>query len=63
MQRDSGAPLLEFFAGGGLARLSLEPEFSCVFANDIDPAKAESYRAAFGDDAMRQCDVWALNAA
>jgi DNA (cytosine-5)-methyltransferase 1 len=36
MQRDSGAPLWEFFAGGGLARLGLEPDFACTFANDID---------------------------
>lgn len=62
MQRDSGAPLYEFFAGGGLARLGLEPDFACVFANDIDPAKAAAYRAAFppGDD-MRQGDIWKLN--
>ncbi|HYD86526.1 MAG TPA: DNA cytosine methyltransferase [Vitreimonas sp.] len=62
MQRDSGAPLYEFFAGGGLARLGLEPDFACVFANDIEPAKAAAYRAAFGDDDMRQGDIWKLNA-
>ena len=45
MQRDSGAPLYEFFAGGGLARLGLQDAFSCVFANDIEPAKARAYRA------------------
>lgn len=64
MQRDSGAPLWEFFAGGGLARLGLEPDFSCTFANDIDPAKAAAYRAAFppGDD-MHQGDIWKLTPA
>lgn len=62
MQRDSGAPLYEFFAGGGLARLGLEPDFGCVFANDIEPAKASAYRAAFGGDDMRQGDIWKLNA-
>lgn len=64
MQRDSGAPLYEFFAGGGLARLGLEPDFACVFANDIEPAKAAAYRAAFapGED-MRQGDIWKLNSA
>ncbi|MBN8607281.1 MAG: DNA cytosine methyltransferase [Caulobacterales bacterium] len=61
MQRDSGAPLYEFFAGGGLARLGLEPDFTCVFANDIEPAKAQAYRAAFGDGDMRQGDIWKLN--
>ena len=28
MTRDSGAPLYEFFAGGGFARLGLEPDFA-----------------------------------
>jgi len=60
MQRDSGAPLYEFFAGGGLARLGLEPDFTCVFANDIEPAKAQAYRTAFGGDDMREGDIWAL---
>jgi DNA (cytosine-5)-methyltransferase 1 len=61
MQRDSGAPLWEFFAGGGLARLGLEPDFACTFANDIDPAKANAYRAAFppGGD-MHEGDIWKL---
>ena len=60
MQRDSDAPLYEFFAGGGLARLGLEPDFSCVFANDIDRAKIGAYRAAFGDAHLRQGDIWKL---
>lgn len=63
MQRDSGAPLFEFFAGGGLARLGLEPDFACVFANDIDPAKAAAYRAAFPGGDMREGDIWRLNTA
>jgi hypothetical protein len=63
MLRDSGAPLYEFFAGGGLARLGLEPDFGCVFANDIDPAKAAAYRAAFPGDEMREGDIWRLSAA
>ena len=61
MQRDSGAPLFEFFAGGGLARLGLEPDFRCVFANDIDPAKATAYRRAFGHGEMREGDIWKLS--
>lgn len=60
MQRDSGAPLYEFFAGGGLARLGLDPDFACVFANDIAPAKAAAYRNAFPGEDMRQGDIWAL---
>src|SRR5262249_32396028 len=60
MQRDSGAPLYEFFAGGGLARLGLEPDFTCTFANDIEPAKARAYAAAFAGDEMRVGDIWNL---
>jgi len=63
MQRDSGAPLYEFFAGGGLARLGLEPAFHCVFANDINPAKAAAYRRAHGGDDFREGDIWTLTTA
>ncbi len=63
MTCDSGAPLYEFFAGGGFARLGLAPEFKCVFANDIDVAKAGAYRAAFGAAEMRVGDIWALSPA
>lgn len=63
MQRDSGAPLYEFFAGGGLARLGLSDDFSCVFANDIDPAKARAYRTAFGGEDLREGDIWGLSSA
>jgi DNA (cytosine-5)-methyltransferase 1 len=35
----------DFFAGGGMAGYGLGPDWRCAFANDIDPAKARSYRA------------------
>jgi DNA (cytosine-5)-methyltransferase 1 len=38
---------LEFFAGGGMARIGLGPNWSCLLANDIDPAKAAAYRKNF----------------
>ena len=38
----------EFFAGGGMARAGLGPRWTCLFANDVDAAKARSYRANFG---------------
>jgi DNA (cytosine-5)-methyltransferase 1 len=38
----------EFFAGGGMARLGLGPNWRCLFANDFDPEKAESYRLNWG---------------
>ncbi|MBL8548577.1 MAG: DNA (cytosine-5-)-methyltransferase [Hyphomonadaceae bacterium] len=60
MPRDSSAPLYEFFAGGGLARLGLERRFACVFANDNASEKADAYRARFGEGAFRLGDVWNL---
>lgn len=50
----------EFFAGGGLTRLGLEPQWQCIFANDNSPAKAEAYRAAFGQTVFCQSDIGAL---
>ncbi|MDO9638572.1 MAG: DNA cytosine methyltransferase [Pseudotabrizicola sp.] len=35
----------DFFAGGGMAGFGLGPDWTCLFANDIDPKKAVSYRA------------------
>ncbi|MBA3323806.1 MAG: DNA cytosine methyltransferase [Rhodobacteraceae bacterium] len=35
----------DFFAGGGMAGLGLGADWSCLFANDVDPLKAASYRA------------------
>ena len=40
----------EFFAGAGLAKLGLGDPWRCVWANDIDPQKAEIYRTNFGND-------------
>ena len=39
----------EFFAGGGMARLGLGPDWNCLLANDIDPKKMQTYRDNFGD--------------
>jgi DNA (cytosine-5)-methyltransferase 1 len=38
---------MEFFAGGGLARMGFGNDWSCVFANDISRKKAEVYKANF----------------
>src|SRR5260370_1306624 len=38
----------EFFAGGGMARAGLGPGWTCLMANDVDPAKASAYRANWG---------------
>ena len=53
----------EFFAGGGMVRAGLEPEWSCLFANDIDPKKAESYIANWGEESLRTGDVAELKTA
>ncbi len=54
----------EFFAGGGMARVGLGERWSCAFANDFDPVKAQTYRANFPDAAghFREGDVWKLSA-
>jgi DNA (cytosine-5)-methyltransferase 1 len=38
----------DFFAGAGLVTLALQEDWTCVWANDIDPRKAEVYEANFG---------------
>jgi len=38
----------EFFAGGGMARVALDADWQCLFANDFAPKKAASYVANLG---------------
>lgn len=38
---------LEFFCGGGMARIGLGAGWKCLFSNDFDPKKAESYKSNF----------------
>ena len=63
VQPDSPAPgtrlpgFYEFFAGGGMARAGLGPGWRCLFANDVDPAKAAAYRANFDAEAFRLGDI------
>lgn len=54
----------EFFAGIGLVRLALENEgWNVVFANDIDPDKAEMYRRKWPqDDHLVVGDIHKLDA-
>lgn len=53
----------EFFAGGGMARAGLGPDWRCRFANDFDARKAATYRAVWGDGEMRCGDIHALTSA
>jgi DNA (cytosine-5)-methyltransferase 1 len=50
---------IEFFAGGGLARLGLGDKWHCTFANDICEKKARCYRQNFhGAPELHVGDVW-----
>ncbi|HEY1759720.1 MAG TPA: DNA cytosine methyltransferase [Bryobacteraceae bacterium] len=57
------APLTfyEFFAGGGMARIGLGPNWRCTFANEWCDKKAASYKAHFGGDELRVDDVAKLS--
>ncbi len=52
----------EFFAGGGMARAGLGLGWDCLFANDIDPKKADAYRANWGDAEFHLGDIHDLEA-
>jgi DNA (cytosine-5)-methyltransferase 1 len=47
----------EFFAGGGMAREGLGPEWTCLFANDNAPKKVASYAKNWGRDELVVCGV------
>jgi len=47
----------EFFAGGGMVRAGLGKRWQCLFANDFDPKKAESYARNWGRRSLRVGDV------
>lgn len=52
----------EFFAGGGMARIGLGPEWQCIFANDFDKDKAATYRSFFGpSQELKVGDIASLN--
>ncbi len=54
---------LEFFAGGGMARAGLGEGWRCLFANDFDAMKVETYKANWGGDDIRLADVAKLTPA
>jgi DNA (cytosine-5)-methyltransferase 1 len=63
MSRPPSLGFYEFFAGGGMARAGLGLGWRCLFANDFDPAKAKTYRANWGEEDLREGDVWRLTSA
>jgi DNA (cytosine-5)-methyltransferase 1 len=60
MSRAGPPQFYEFFAGGGMARAGLGAGWRCLFANDMDPAKTAAYRANWGEDDLREADVFSL---
>ncbi|MBX9992188.1 DNA cytosine methyltransferase [Phreatobacter oligotrophus] len=59
---DQRLTFMEFFAGGGMARAGLGSHWRCVFANDFDRKKGETYRANWGSEEMHVGDVRTLKA-
>lgn len=53
----------EFFCGGGMVRAGLDPSWNCLFANDIDRKKADSYAANWGSHGLCVGDVAELTTA
>ena len=51
---------LEFFAGGGMARAGLGESWRCLFANDFDQMKVETYEANWGAGDIKHADVASL---
>ncbi len=52
-----GLTYYEFFAGGGMARAGLGPNWRCLFANDFSQTKVSAYVDNWGDDHIHLGDV------
>lgn len=61
MNREKEFSFYEFFAGGGMARAGLGTDWHCVFANDFDSKKAESYTRNWDADHLQVKDVRKLD--
>lgn len=51
----------EFFAGGGMARAGLGPDWECLLANDLSPKKGEAYAANWGTRDLIVGDIYDLD--
>ncbi|WP_296196254.1 DNA cytosine methyltransferase [Sphingorhabdus sp.] len=61
MMAGIGFTFYEFFAGGGMVRAGLDNgNWDCLFANDFDRKKCESYARNWGSDTLVCDDVAAL---
>ncbi len=63
MSKPSKPSFYEFFAGGGMARAGLGRAWNCLFANDLDPKKADAYVRNWGAAEFRLSDVARLKPA
>lgn len=57
------AEFYEFFAGGGMARKGLGPNWTCLFANDFDFKKGLTYQANFGSGELKVADIRSITPA
>ena len=48
LEKSAMPSFYEFFAGGGMARAGLGEEWTCLFANDVDPKKGMTYQLNWG---------------
>ena len=58
----SGGQFYEFFAGGGMARAGLGKHWNCLFSNDFDHKKSNTYRDNWGSKELKTADVRTLTA-
>jgi len=56
-QKERSLKFYEFFAGAGMARLGLSPQWTCAWANDNDPQKNLIYAHNWGNDHLDGRDV------
>ena len=61
MTVDSRYAFYEFFCGGGLVRAGLGANWSCAFANDVDPVKCAAYRDNFDAERLVEGDIAGLD--
>ena len=54
---DVAGTFYEFFSGAGMVRAGLGDRWRCLFANDIDPKKAASYRRNWGEENLFCGDI------
>jgi DNA (cytosine-5)-methyltransferase 1 len=54
---DNSLTYYEFFAGGGMARAGLGPNWKCLFANDFSPTKVAAYIDNWGSEHIQLGDI------